>query len=90
MAVKKVFIIILSCLFIVLGFSYLKIYLIKIDNKSISSKITELKKDNESIENDILKTEKQIDKLKDENKEKWQELSMWRKTKEKIENVLSQ
>ena len=88
MVVKKVFIIILSCLFIILIISFVKINITKIDNASVIMKIKKIKKDNEIIDADILDTEKQIESLKEENKDKWQELESWKKTKEKIEAAL--
>ena len=87
---KKTFIIILSCLFIILAISYVKISLTKLDNDNITNKIVKIKKENEIIDNEKLETEKQIDTLKGEKKDKWQELSMWKKTKEKIKTALSQ
>ena len=90
MIVKKTFIIILSCLFIILAISYVKISLTKLDNDNITNKIVKIKKENEIIDNEKLETEKQIDTLKGEKKDKWQELSMWKKTKEKIKTALSQ
>ena len=90
MVVKKTFIIILSCLFIILAISYVKISLTKLDNDNITNKIVKIKKENEIIDNEKLETEKQIDTLKGEKKDKWQELSMWKKTKEKIKTALSQ
>lgn len=86
--VKKVFIIILSCLFVILGFSFAKIYLTRADNYNITNKIKEIQKDNEAIDNGILDTEKQIEELKEANKDKWQELTAWKNLKAKIEAVL--
>ena len=86
--VKKVFIIILSCLFIILSFSFVKIYLTKLDNNNITNKIKEIEKDNEVIDGDVLNTKKQIEQLKEENKEKWQELNTWENSKVKIEAAL--
>lgn len=85
---KKVFIIILSCLFIVFGFTYFKIHLTKLDNTRITNKIKEVKKNNTQVDNELDETQQQIDALKEENKDKWQELNTWRKTKEKIEAAL--
>ena len=90
MVVKKTFIIILSCLFIILAISYVKINLTKLDNNNITNKIAKIKKENEKLDNEKLEIEKQVDALKEEKKDKWQELNMWRKTKEKIETTLSQ
>ena len=90
MVVKKTFIIILSCLFIILAISYVKISLTKLDNDNITNNNVNIKKENEIIDNEKLETEKQIDTLKGEKKDKWQELSMWKKTKEKIKTALSQ
>ena len=87
---KKVFIIVLSCLFIILIISYIKINITKTDNKDITNKINILKKDNEKIDKDILDNETKINTLKDKNKNKWEELETWKKTKVKLEKALSQ
>ena len=85
---KKTFIIILSCLFIILAISYVKINLTKLDNNNITNKIAKIKKENEKLDNEKLEIEKQINALKEEEKDKWQELNMWQKTKEKIERTI--
>ena len=71
---KRIFVIILSCLFIILGFTYFKIHLTKLDNTRIASKIKEVKKSNIQVDNELAETQKDIDSLKEENKDKWKEL----------------
>lgn len=88
--VKRVFIIILSCLLLVLAITFIKIHLTNVDNLRITNEIKEVKKDNKHIDNEITEVENEIISLKDENKTKWQELSVWRNTKKKIEAALSQ
>ena len=86
---KKV---VLSILFLLLGIiiypSY-KLIIIEKENINLRSVINSVTKDNKTIKNSNINYEKQIDILKDENKDKWEELEVWKKTKLKIEEALS-
>ena len=87
--VKKV---VLSILFLLLGISIYpsyKLIIIEKENIKLKSVINSVTKDNKTIKNSNINYEKQIDILKDENKDKWEELEVWKKTKSKIEEALS-
>ncbi len=90
MMMRKVFIIILACLLIILIISFGKINMIKIDNLNIVKQIDNIESNNDAIDKEILATEEEINTIKEEKKDKWQELNVWLKTKEKLEAALSQ
>lgn len=82
----------LSILFLLLGIiiypSY-KLIIIEKENIKLKSVINSVTKDNKTIQNRNIDYEKQINILKNENKNKWEELEVWKKTKLKIEEALS-
>ena len=88
MVVKKVFIIVVSCLFFILIITFAKINITKIDNKNTIDMIKKIKQENKVIDKDIADIQNQISTLKEEKKDQWQELNAWQKAKEKLETAL--
>lgn len=87
--VKKVA---LSILFLLLGiiiYSSYKLIIIEKENIKLRSVINSVTKDNKTIKNSNINYQKQINILKDEKKDKWEELEEWKKTKIEIEEALS-
>lgn len=86
---KKVVIVVLILLLITLIFSFIVINNLNTSNKNISNEIIRLKNSNETIKKESLNYEKEINDLKEGNKDKCEELEVWQKTKQKIEKVLN-
>lgn len=86
---KKALIIILSCILGIYITTSIKLELINTSNNKLQKNIDNSLKENDKIKNENLKYEEDINNLKEENKEKWEELNIWIKTKEKIQQALS-
>ena len=82
----------LSILFLLLGiiiYSSYKLIIIEKENIKLKSVIISITKDNKTIQNNNIDYKKQIDILKEEKKDKWEELEVWKKTKLEIEKALT-
>ena len=86
---KKALIIILSCILGIYITTSIKLELINTSNNKLQKNIDNSLKENDKIKNENLKYEEDINNLKEENKEKWEELNIWIETKEKIQQALS-
>lgn len=87
--VKKVVIVLLLCILSIFIATSIKLELVLTNNQKIQKNIDNLSKENDKINEDNSQYEENIKKLKEENKEKWEELEIWLKTKEKIQKALS-
>ena len=86
---KKVVIVLLLCILSIFIATSIKLELVLTNNQKIQKNIDNLSKENDKINEDNSQYEENIKKLKEENKEKWEELEIWLKTKEKIQKALS-
>ena len=87
--VKKVLSIILACLLIIFVASILRIKQIEDDNKYLNNEINKQSKTNEDIIKEKTIYQQKINDIKEERKEKWEELNLWLSTKEKLNKALS-
>ena len=62
----------------------------QIKNKKLQKEIVELKEDSKNIDNENTKYNEDIEKLKIEKKDKWEEVEIWEKAKSKLEKALTE
>ena len=86
---KKVLLIIILCLLSVLGVTFVRLNMIKNDKLNLQSEIKKAEENKLNIEADNQKIQDDIEKTKEEKKDKWQELEIWKNYQEKINKALS-
>ena len=86
---KKVVIVFLLCILSIFIATSVKLEIVINDNNSINKKIDTLTKETNDISDENAKHKKDIEELKEVNKDKWEELEIWKKTEEKITKALS-
>lgn len=89
MRMKRIIIVFLLCILAIFIATSVKLEIVINDNNSINKKIDTLTKETNNIGDENTKYEKDIEELKEVNKEKWEELEIWKKTEEKITKALS-
>ncbi len=89
---KKVVKVLLFILCVLLGifiYTAIKTNEINIENNKLAEQINKLTDENDEIIESNLNYENEINKLKDDQKDKIEELAIWKKAKEKLEKALS-
>ena len=86
---KKVLLIISLCLLTISIVLLVRDNMIKNDNKHLKNEIEKVTTEKNNIENDNQKYENDINNLKEEKKDKWEELEIWKNYQEKITKALS-
>lgn len=82
--------VIFICVCGVFAASMIKVRNMQIKNKKLQKEIVELKKDSKNIDNENTKYNEDIEKLKNEKKDKWEEVEIWEKAKSKLEKALTE
>lgn len=88
--VKKIVIILFICIFIIALLSSVSLKIIKYRNNNLQKEINNLKVDNTLLDNENNDYIKSINVLKEENKDKWEELEIWEKAKNKLNNAITE
>lgn len=86
---KKVLLIISLCLIAISIVLLVRDNMIKNDNKHLKKEIEKVTTQNINTQNDNQKYEDDINNLKEEKKDKWEELEIWKNYQEKITKALS-
>ena len=87
---KKIVIILFICVFIIALLSSVSLKIIKYRNNNLQKEINNLKVDNTLLDNENNDYIKSINVLKEENKDKWEELEIWEKAKNKLNNAITE
>ena len=82
--------VIFICICGVFAVSLIKARNMQIKNKKLQEEIVELREDSKNIDNENTKYNEDIEKLKIEKKEKWEEVEIWEKAKNKLEKALTE
>ena len=88
--VKKIVIILFIFVFIISLLSSVSLKIIKYRNNNLQKEINNLKVDNTLLDNENNDYIKSINVLKEENKDKWEELEIWEKAKNKLNNAITE
>lgn len=86
---KKVLLIISLCLLTISIVLLVRDNMIKNDNKHLKKEIEKVITQNINTQNDNQKYENDINNLKEEKIDKWEELEIWKNYQEKITKALS-
>lgn len=86
---KKVLLIISLCLLTISIVLLVRDNMIKNDNKHLKKEIEKVTTQNINTQNDNQKYEDDINNLKEEKKDKWEELEIWKNYQEKLTKALS-
>lgn len=89
MVVRKVLLVIFLCILAVFIVLSVRLNIINNMNKSIESEINEQTSINNKVIEDNKTYQDNIENIKKENKDKWEELEIWQKAKAKLEKALS-
>ncbi len=86
--VKKIVLVIFILSLMFLIYTCITLLRIKTTNYMVENKIKTLKKETEKINNSSTEYDNEIKKLKEEKKEKWEELEIWQKAETKLTKAL--
>lgn len=86
---RKVLVIVLACILAVYICTSVKLELIDTENANLKKEIDKNQKENDKIKTQNLSYEDKIEELKEVNKDKWEKLESWTKTKEQVQQALS-
>ena len=86
---RKVLLVIFLCILAVFIVLSVRLNIINNMNKSIESEINEQTSINNKVIEDNKTYQDNIENIKKENKDKWEELEIWQKAKAKLEKALS-
>ena len=89
MVVKNIGVFIIGLVIGMFIISSIKLYEIRLDNQKLQEDITEINHKIDIIKEDNIANEDQLNELMKEKKDKWEELEIWNKAKEKLQKVLS-
>ena len=88
--VKKVVLIVFIVIACILGISFAYLSKLKDDNSKLQKAITKMEEETETIGKESIETQENITKSKEENKDKWEEVAIWEKAKNKLTKAMSE